>query len=195
MPGTASTAVGPGAGLRGGAWLAFALLVVIMLASAFLRLAHGEAATGGAVDIVRGIHRVAASLAFIVLVGVAIFGWDELQPLGSSRAVLAAQLGLAAALAVLGYYTPSELPVVMLGNPLGGLAMVGLAWWLVLVASRSPPPQRPSWPVAAALAALAVAAVVAIVIWPPPLTVGLAVQLAAAAALAAGATILPGRAR
>jgi hypothetical protein len=195
MPGAASTSVGPGAGLRGGARLAFALLVVIMLASAFLRLAHGEAAAGNAVDIVRGIHRVAASLAFIVLVGVAIFGWDELQPLGGSRAALAAQVALAAALAFLGYYTPSDHPLVVFGNPLGGLAMVGLAWWLVLVASRSPPPRRPSWPVAAALAALAVAAVVAIVVWPPPLAVGLAVQVAAAAALAAGATILPGRGR
>lgn len=195
MSGAASTSVRPGTGLRGGAWLAFALLVVIMLASAFLRLAHGDATAEGAVDLVRGIHRAAATLAFIVIVGVAIFGWDELRPLGGSRAAIAAQVGLAAALAFLGRYTPSDHPIVALGNPLGGLAMVGLAWWLVLVASRAPPPRRASSPVAVALAAVAFAAVVAIVIWPPPLAVGLAVQLAAAAALAAGATLLPGRER
>jgi hypothetical protein len=191
VSGAASATVRPGAGLRAAAWLAFGLLLVIMLASAFIRLAHGDA---GAVDLVRGIHRVAATLAFIAIVGLAIFGWDELRPLGGARAALAAQLGLAAALAFLGLYTPSDHPVVVLGNPLGGLAMVGLGWWLALVASGSPP-RRASWPVAALLAAIAFAVVVAIVLRPPSLAVGLAVQLAAAAALAAGATLLPGRER
>jgi hypothetical protein len=189
MTGAASTAGVPGAWLRGAAWLALALLVVIMAASAFLRLAQGDAALEGAIELARGIHRAAATIAFIVIAGVAVFGWDELRPLAASRIVLAAQLGLAIALAFLGRFTPSEHPLVALGNPLGGLAMIGLAWWLVLAASPVGATRPPRTLLGIAMVAAAHAAVAAIVVASPPLALGLALQLAAAALLVAGVTL------
>lgn len=190
MADTGSTILTPGAGLRGAAWLAFALLIVIMLASAFIRLAQGDATLEGTVEIARGIHRAAATIAFVVIAAVAVFGWDELHPVAASRVVLAAQLGLAIALAFLGRVTPSEHPVVAFGNPLGGLAMIGLAWWLVLAASPSAPKRPHRALVGSALVVIAHATVAAIVVWTPALEVGLGAQLAATALVVAGAMLL-----
>ena len=99
--------------------------------------------------------------------------------------------GSAIALTFLGRVTPSsDHPLVAFGNPLGGLALVALGWWLVLAASPATA-RRPARPSAgAALVAAAFAAVAAIVIWTPGLVAGLAVQLAATVALVAGVTLV-----
>ena len=182
------TTATPGAGLRVAAWLAFALLVVITFGSAFIRFAHGDATPEAAVDAARWVYRVAAILFVLVIAGIAVLAWDELRL--APRVVLGAQVGLAIALTFLGRATPSGHPLAALGNPLGGLALVALGWWLVLAASPATA-RRPARPSAgAALVAAAFAAVAAIVIWTPGLAAGLAVQLAATVALVAGVTLV-----
>jgi hypothetical protein len=186
MSSTASTSARPGAGLRNAAWLAFVLLVVIMLGSAFIRFAQGDATLEAAAEVARWIYRVAAIIFVLVVAGVAVLAWDELRP--ASRVVLGAQVGLAIALAFLGRVTPSDHPLVAFGNPLGGLALVGLAWWLVRAASPATGPARPL--LGGALVAAAFAAIAALVVWTPGLVAGLAMQLAATAVLVAGVTLV-----
>jgi hypothetical protein len=189
---SAIVAAGAAAGgrLRGAAWLTFALLVVVTLASAFLRLAEPAGVGGLAIDVARGTHRVSASAALVLAIGVAIFGWERLRPLGASRAVAATLVSLGVALSFLGRFTPSAHPFVALGNPLGGLAMVALAWWLYLAAGRLDAAGRGTRALGWALVCAAFAAVAAIVTWPPSLLAGLAVQGVATIALAAGVGML-----
>lgn len=182
----ASGAAASGGRLRGAAWLTFALLVVVTLASAFLRLAEPAGVGGLAIDIARGAHRVSATVALVLAIGVAIFGWERLRPLGASRGVAVALVVLGVALSFLGRFTPSTHPFVALGNPLGGLAMVALAWWLYLAAGTFEARGQSSLAVGWALVLGACAAVAAIVVWPPSLVVGLLIQSVATAALAAG---------
>jgi hypothetical protein len=188
---TAATA-GPAAGsnrLRASAGAVFWLMVVVTLASAFLRLAESGGVGGLAIDVARGMHRVAASAALLVAIGVAIFGWDRYRPLGASRAVAAALVALGVALSFLGRFTPSTHAAVALGNPLGGLAMAGLAWWLWCAAAPAVRTVRPAvmgW----ALVAASFGAVAATVLWPPALAAGLAIQIVATVVLAAGVTSL-----
>jgi len=181
------TTPAPGAGLRGTAWLAFALLVVVVFGAAFIRFAQGDSSLESAVDAARWSYRVAAIVFVLVIAGVAVLGWDALRP--ASRAVLGAQVALAITLTFLGRITPSsDHPIVAFGNPLGGLALIGLAWWIVLAAS--PPTARARPLLGGALVAAAFAAIVALVVWTPGLAAGMAVQLAAAAVLVAGVTLL-----
>lgn len=188
-----STAVASGASggnrLRGAAWLTFALLVVVICASAFLRLAEPAGISGLAVEIARGAHRVSATVALLLAIGIAIAGWDRFRPRGASRGVAAALVALGIALSFLGRFTPSTHPFVALGNPLGGLAMVGLAWWLYRAASARGAAGG-SAPLGWALIVASFAAVAAIVVWPPGLALGLGIQVAATVALAAGVGML-----
>jgi hypothetical protein len=189
MSATVASGATGGNRLRGAAGLTFALLVIVTLASAFLRLAEPAGITGLAVDIARGAHRVSATVALVLAIGIAIVGWDRFRPLGGSRIVAAALVALGVALSFLGRFTPSTHPFVALGNPLGGLAMVALAWWLYRAAAE-PGPGGASAPLGWALVAAAFAAVAAIVVWPPALVLGLAVQVIATVALAAGVGLL-----
>ncbi len=188
MAGAVSSATAaPGAGLRGAAWLALALLVVVVFGAAFIRFAQGDAALESAVDAARWSYRVAAIVFILVIAGVAVLAWDALRP--AARVVLGAQVALAIALTFLGRITPSsDHPLVAFGNPLGGLALIGLAWWIVLAAS--PPTARARPLLGGVLTAAAFAAIAALVVWTPGLVAGLAAQLAATAVLVAGVTLL-----
>jgi hypothetical protein len=187
-----STVAEPGAGLRAAAWLGFALLLVTVFGAAFIRFAQGDAALEGAAEIARWVYRVAAIVFVLVVAGMAVLGWEALR--SGSRLVLGAQIALAVALTFLGRITPSsDHPLIAFGNPLGGLALVGLAWWIVLAASPGAD-RRPRRPLAgAALAAAAFLALATIVVWPVGIAAGLVVQLVAAALLVAGITLLHGR--
>lgn len=186
MSATVATGATGGGRLRGAAWLTFALLVVVTLASAFLRLAEPAGVGGLAIDVARGTHRVSASAALVLAIGVAIFGWERLRPLGASRGVAVALVVLGVALSFLGRFTPSTHPFVALGNPLGGLAMVALAWWLYLAAGPFEARGRGNPVVGWTLVGAAFAAVAAIVVGVPSLAVGLLIQIVATIALAAG---------
>ena len=146
-----------GSRLRGAAWLTFALMVVVTLASAFLRLAEPAGIAGLAIDVARGAHRISASIALVLAIGIAIFGWERFRPLGPSRTAAVALVALGVALSFLGRFTPSTHPFVALGNPLGGLAMMGLAWWLCRAAAE-PGRKSSRAPLGWALTAAAVSA-------------------------------------
>jgi hypothetical protein len=186
MSATVASGAAGGNRLRGAAWLTFALLVVVTLASAFLRLAEPGGVSGLAIDVARGTHRVSASAALVLAIGVAIFGWERLRPLGASRGIAVALVALGVALSFLGRFTPSTHPFVALGNPLGGLAMVALAWWLYLAAGRLDAAGKGTRVLGWGLVCAAFAAVAAIVTWPPSLLAGLVAQAIATVALAAG---------
>jgi cytochrome c oxidase assembly protein subunit 15 len=84
---------------------------------------------GWPVFIARVVHRIAASLAGILFLVIAALGWHRWR--GDSRRAAAVTLVvLAGLLAWLGTFTPSALPAVMLGNLLGGMALLGLLAWL-----------------------------------------------------------------
>jgi hypothetical protein len=175
--------------LRIAAGALFWLMVAVTLASAFLRLAEGAAVGGLAIDLARGLHRIAASAALLVAIGLAVAGWDRFRPLMPSRAVAASLVALGLALAFLGRFTPSTHPLVALGNPLGGLAMAALAWWLWRACGPPPAFARRAalgW----GLVGTAAAIVAAIVVWPPALGPGLALQVVATGLLAVGVTCL-----
>lgn len=83
----------------------------------------------------RAAHRLAAAAVGVAALAVAVAAW--VRPRGRGAVfVSAALLALTLFLAVLGRATPgSQVPAVTLGNVLGGMAMLGLFWWLWLETS------------------------------------------------------------
>lgn len=129
------------------AGITLALLVVITATSAYLRLTQagfdcadrvecygrvvpapepGEESAG--VTVARGLHRIAASVVGVLVLVIALTGWNRFRR--GERIASVALVVLAAVLAWLGRSTPSLLPAVTLGNLLGGFAMIGVAAWL-----------------------------------------------------------------
>lgn len=144
--------------MRGLTWLALALVLAIVVASAMLRLSSAgidctpwpacvaeaaaqplvadDAAAPAWHGTVRLVHRLSASAAGIVFLLLVVFGfatWDLTQ-----RVAGVALLALAAALALIGRATPSPLPAVVLANLLGGhLLLAALAWLLARPGTRA----------------------------------------------------------
>lgn len=205
--------------LRAMAWIALALMATVVVASAWLRLAQPRPpcidwpacrtaaaqpapadAAAAPMPAVRGIHRVAATALLLVVVAALVAARR-----GASRVaqrIAAAMLALALALSVLGVVTPgSRSAAVMLGNLLGGLLLLALAW--CFVRALQPPAAQPrtaaraatiaalSWLAQAALGALAGGGHVAVA---PQLHLLLAVVGAPAALFAGRAALGAGRA-
>ena len=112
-----------------------ALVLVVVFASALIRLAGEE--LGGALVLVRGVHRVAASAAALTILGAGWLGWRE-----GARAMAALVVILMLALSALGAATGTEPPpLAAAGNLLGGLLLAALlAWWLGRDARRGGEP-------------------------------------------------------
>ncbi len=159
--------------------IALALVLIITATSAFIRLSQSglscrdwPACYGAQVEvpaavpsedspvfIARAAHRIAASVAGILFLIIAALGWHRWRG-DSRRAAAVALVLLAGLLAWLGKYTPSTLPAVMLGNLLGGMALLGLLAWLWQPDGRgeAPPARLRLWIcVALALVALQIA--------------------------------------
>jgi cytochrome c oxidase assembly protein subunit 15 len=139
------------------------LVLIVVSTSAFIRLSqaglgcadwpacYGQkaqlswaaaAAADPSIFVARGLHRLSASIVAIVLVLVVLLGWDALAQRGARGAALAV-LALAAFLAGLGFFTPSSVPAVLLGNLLGGMAMAALLWFICrCAAARAERPGR-----------------------------------------------------
>ena len=149
------------------AWACALLMVVVVAASAWLRLAQprpacaywptcriaagaqeaavapagfpaspGAASAGvaspGVIGATRAVHRVAASIVLPTVLVLAVLALMPGQRRHRAAGLALALLGLAIGLALLGIVTPgSRAPPVLLGNMLGGLLMLGLAWRLV----------------------------------------------------------------
>lgn len=148
------------------------LMLAVVVASAWLRLAQprpvcmqwpvcrmaepsapaAAAAVGmgrtGMLDVVRAVHRIAASA---LLPLVALLAWQTLARPPRRHAVdrcALAMLILALALAALGIVTPgSKSPSVLLGNLLGGQWLLALAWSMLrsLRSTPAPTPATARW--------------------------------------------------
>jgi len=143
--------------LRRLAWACVLLMLVVTSASAWLRLAQPRpacldwpgcrsadrpAATAVAptvlgaprtLALVRGSHRVAATLVLVIVIAVAALSLARPPRRPAAGRIALALLGLALALSALGIVTPgSRAAGVLLGNLLGGLLMLALSWRLLL---------------------------------------------------------------
>jgi hypothetical protein len=126
-----------------------ALVLVVVFASALIRL--GGADLGGALVLVRGVHRVAASAAALTILAAGWYAWRAGQ-----RAMPALVVVLMLALSALGAATGTEPPpLAAAGNLLGGLLLAALlAWWLGRDARRGGEPLLHAVAVLAAAQAL-----------------------------------------
>jgi cytochrome c oxidase assembly protein subunit 15 len=122
-------------------------VLVVIAASAYLRL---TAAGLGCADwpacygvpaqdarqshpVVRLVHRVSASLAGVAVLAIGVLASRQARRFRYELRVTAVLLLLTIALAALGRATPgAALPVVAVGNVLGGMLMAALLWWLAL---------------------------------------------------------------
>lgn len=102
-----------------------ALVLVVVFASAVIRLLGED--LGGALLVVRGVHRVAASVAALAILAAGWLAWR-----GGRRALAAATVALMLALSALGAATgTTPPPAAQAGNLLGGLALAGMLAWLL----------------------------------------------------------------
>ncbi|MGV3494086.1 MAG: COX15/CtaA family protein [Ramlibacter sp.] len=141
--------------LRKLAWATLVLVLAITSLSALIRLSRAglgcepwpqchvqragvageilEARDASLVTAARLAHRVAASAALVLLVALLMLALARQPALWPQGRLVLALLALALLLAGLGRVGGvSRAPVVVLGNLLGGLAMVAVAWRLVL---------------------------------------------------------------
>lgn len=91
-----------------------------------------------AVRIARLAHRISAVVVGLLAGAIALVGWSSLR--GSERAAAAIGLLVTAALAWLGRFTPHDLPLVTLGNVLGGFALAAAYAWILAPGRRAAQP-------------------------------------------------------
>ncbi len=124
------------------------------------------------VQLARALHRVSAMAVGILVLLIAVFGWSTMT--GAARAALAVALADTFFLAWLGRLTPHELPLVTIGNLLGGFVLAAAFAWIGAAApGRAATVAEPAvrsddataqrargaaWPAVAAIALLAAAA-------------------------------------
>lgn len=150
--------------IRALAWAACLLTVCITGSSAFIRHAQSgvgcdpwprcyqdafaakavQEAVPGAVPIVprpvrlaRALHRVSAMAVGIVVLLIAVFGWPTMT--GATRAAVGVALVDTFFLAWLGRLTPHELPLVTIGNLLGGFLLAAAFAWIGAAMPRRAP--------------------------------------------------------
>ncbi|MBM3356919.1 MAG: hypothetical protein FJY54_04235 [Betaproteobacteria bacterium] len=120
-----------------------ALVLVVIVASAYLRLAQAGQGASLMIEIMRVIHRIAAATVGVLVVVIAVVCWGAARDFIRQSLAAGAIVALTLFLSVLGRATPgAELPAVTLGNLLGGMVMLGLLWWMALAARAAGGPQR-----------------------------------------------------
>lgn len=87
------------------------------------------------VVLARAAHRLAAMLVGVLAILLAVIGWSRLRRGERIAAVLA--LALTLGLAWLGRHTPSPLPLVTLGNVVGGFALAATFGWIAVGSAAS----------------------------------------------------------
>lgn len=131
-------------------YVAFGLMAAVLMLSAYLRLSiagfgcadwpacYGQDFSGPVITRqvnhpARLAHRLIATALSLVILAIAMVAWRRrMQAADQWRAALLA-LGLTLFLSVLGIVTPdTRLPAVVLGNLLGGMALLAVLWWLCL---------------------------------------------------------------
>lgn len=102
-----------------------ALVLVVVFASAAIRLFNQD--LGILLPVVRGVHRVSASAAALLILAVGWLAWR-----GGRRPLAAAVVLLMIGLSVLGAATgTTPPPAAQAGNLLGGLALAAMLAWLL----------------------------------------------------------------
>lgn len=105
---------------------ALVLVLVVLVASGLIRLG-GDALQDEFLAFTRGVHRVSASIATLLVLAIGWLAWRA-----GRRGLAAALVALTAALSILGAATGvSPPPAAAAGNLLGGLALAGLLAWLL----------------------------------------------------------------
>lgn len=100
-----------------------ALVLLVVFASAVIRLLGED--LGGALLVVRGLHRVAASAAALTILAAGWYAWRA-----GRRAMAVIVVALMLALSALGAATGTEPPpLAAAGNLLGGLLLAALLAW------------------------------------------------------------------
>lgn len=151
------------------AFASTALVLVVVVSSAYLRLVNAglgcddwprcygrlqanstDLAThvAPAQSIVRLTHRLAAMVVSVLNLLIAYLCWTQESATLGARATAVLVIALTVFLSLLGRATTgTHLPVVTLGNLLGGLAMLALLWWvwLTTTAKDSPPASAGGW--------------------------------------------------
>ncbi len=80
----------------------------------------------------RVAHRYIASTLGLFIVAIFIVALRQGRSRATSVLVPAAIFGITVFLSLLGYYTPTRSnPLITMGNLLGGMALLGLLWWLL----------------------------------------------------------------
>ena len=98
--------------------------------SGLLKMARAGAAAGevDAVFVARALHRISAVMVGLLALGIALFGWSRFG--ASDRLAAAVALADTVFLSWLGRYTPHDLPLVTIGNVLGGFALAAAFGWI-----------------------------------------------------------------
>lgn len=102
------------------------------------------------------LHRyVAATLGFAIMV-IAAMAWRNRREPGQPVAVPVVTLGVVIFQGLLGMWTVTLLlkPVIVMAHLLGGLATLGLLFWLLLESARQPTRRHLPWPAVLALVVL-----------------------------------------
>jgi cytochrome c oxidase assembly protein subunit 15 len=110
--------------------------------SGMLRMAPSTTGPGevDAVFVARALHRISAVLVGLLALGIVLFGWSRL--VASDRAAAAFALVDTVFLSWLGRYTPHDVPLVTIGNVLGGFALAAAFGWIAAGGSVQGGPPR-----------------------------------------------------
>lgn len=146
--------------IRGLAILACVLTLCITAASAFIRHAQSGVGCDGwpqcyrtavpvpaeqrsaiegatpAIVAVRALHRVSAVGVGVLVLGLALFGWSRFGR--AARVAVVIALADTVLLSWLGRYTPHDLPLVTIGNVVGGFVLAGAFGWIAASPARAP---------------------------------------------------------
>lgn len=135
-------------------YVAFGLMAMVLMLSAYLRLSgaglgcadwpacygHGyadPAITKQPNTPARLAHRLTATSLSLVILAITIMAWRRRTQAARPWGAALLALGLTLFLSALGIWTPgTRLPAVVLGNLLGGMALLGVLWWLSLGSRR-----------------------------------------------------------
>ena len=118
-----------------------ALVLAVIVASAYLRLSQIGPGWSGLAGAARVVHRLAASAEAVLVVMIAAVCWGSRRLWTGGALTAAAVAVLTVFLAVLGIVTVErQPPAVTLGNLLGGMALLGTLWSLRLQARSTAPP-------------------------------------------------------
>jgi len=116
-----------------------ALVLAVIVASAYLRLSQAGPGWSGLTGIARIVHRLAASAEALLVVMIVAMCWGVRRTWAGGALTTAVIAGLSVFLTLLGIVTAeAQTPSVTLGNLLGGMTLLGAFWLLRLQALSAP---------------------------------------------------------